>query len=33
MREAGGGIAGTVLMRFVWTHGGRSVFLSGSFNR
>ncbi|KAJ6719733.1 CBS DOMAIN IMMUNOGLOBULIN E-SET-RELATED [Salix purpurea] len=33
VREAGGGIAGTVLMRFVWTHGGRSVFLSGSFNR
>ncbi|KDP40000.1 hypothetical protein JCGZ_01998 [Jatropha curcas] len=33
-REAGGaGVAGTVLMRFVWPHGGRSVFLSGSFDR
>ncbi|KAK2646173.1 hypothetical protein Ddye_021368 [Dipteronia dyeriana] len=33
-REAGG-VAGTVLipMRFVWPYGGRSVFLSGSFNR
>ncbi|KAJ4850218.1 AMP-activated serine/threonine-protein kinase regulatory subunit [Turnera subulata] len=31
-REAGGGVTGTVLMRFVWPHGGRSVFLSGSFN-
>ncbi|XP_050218322.1 sucrose nonfermenting 4-like protein [Mercurialis annua] len=30
-RESGG--AGTVLMRFVWPHGGRSVFLSGSFDR
>ncbi|KAG6758880.1 hypothetical protein POTOM_035342 [Populus tomentosa] len=33
VREAGGGVTGTVLMRFVWTHGGRNVFLSGSFNR
>ncbi|XP_043811236.1 sucrose nonfermenting 4-like protein isoform X2 [Manihot esculenta] len=32
-REAAGGVAGTVLMRFVWPHGGRSVFLSGSFDR
>ncbi|CAN0855776.1 Sucrose nonfermenting 4-like protein [Linum grandiflorum] len=32
-REAGGGVAaGTVLMRFVWPHGGRSVFITGSFN-
>ncbi|XP_057959558.1 sucrose nonfermenting 4-like protein isoform X2 [Malania oleifera] len=31
-REAGG-VMGTVLipMRFVWSHGGRSVFLTGSF--
>ncbi|KAG8636577.1 sucrose nonfermenting 4-like protein isoform X3 [Manihot esculenta] len=28
-----GGVAGTVLMRFVWPHGGQSVFLSGSFYR
>ncbi|TXG71765.1 hypothetical protein EZV62_000344 [Acer yangbiense] len=30
-----GSVAGTVLipMRFVWPYGGRSVFLSGSFNR
>ncbi|KAH7573587.1 hypothetical protein JRO89_XS03G0176900 [Xanthoceras sorbifolium] len=30
-----GAVAGTVLipMRFVWPYGGRSVFLSGSFNR
>ncbi|XP_011014797.1 PREDICTED: sucrose nonfermenting 4-like protein isoform X2 [Populus euphratica] len=33
VREAGDGVTGTVLMRFVWTHGGRNVFLSGSFNR
>ncbi|XP_011044506.1 PREDICTED: sucrose nonfermenting 4-like protein isoform X2 [Populus euphratica] len=33
VREAGGGVTGTVLTRFVWTHGGRNVFLSGSFNR
>ncbi|KAL9390507.1 hypothetical protein Peur_019112 [Populus x canadensis] len=33
VREAGGGVTGAVLMRFVWTHGGRNVFLSGSFNR
>ncbi|EEF45509.1 AMP-activated protein kinase, gamma regulatory subunit, putative [Ricinus communis] len=32
-RESGGVTAGTVLMRFVWPHGGRSVFLSGSFDR
>ncbi|CAL1397232.1 unnamed protein product [Linum trigynum] len=32
-REAGGGVAaGTVLMRFVWPHGGRSVLITGSFN-
>ncbi|KAI4345444.1 hypothetical protein L6164_012568 [Bauhinia variegata] len=33
-RDAGG-VAGTVLipMRFVWPYGGRSVCLSGSFNR
>lgn len=30
-----GGVPNTVLipMRFVWTYGGRSVFLSGSFTR
>uniref|UniRef100_A0A2P2L3B6 Sucrose nonfermenting 4-like protein n=1 Tax=Rhizophora mucronata TaxID=61149 RepID=A0A2P2L3B6_RHIMU len=33
VREAGGGVGGTVLMRFMWPHGGRSVFVSGSFNR
>ncbi|KAJ8766747.1 hypothetical protein K2173_007814 [Erythroxylum novogranatense] len=32
-RDDNGGVAGRVLMRFVWPHGGRSVFLSGSFNR
>ncbi|XP_038720704.1 sucrose nonfermenting 4-like protein isoform X1 [Tripterygium wilfordii] len=32
-REAGGGVAGPVLMRFVWPYGGKNVFLSGSFNR
>ncbi|WCJ23524.1 5'-AMP-activated protein kinase subunit beta-1 [Euphorbia peplus] len=32
-REGGGGEARTVLMRFTWPHGGRSVFLTGSFDR
>uniref|UniRef100_A0A2P2L3B5 Sucrose nonfermenting 4-like protein n=1 Tax=Rhizophora mucronata TaxID=61149 RepID=A0A2P2L3B5_RHIMU len=33
VQEASKGVASTLLMRFMWPHGGRSVFVIGSFNR